>query len=556
MESNRCSVYGDGPGTPTSPTAKSPFLGEGRTRRVTVGESENPQRSVAEDNVRPKERKRLLRIPFVVPLITITVLISVVAIAIIGFMTFRGADQTVDEITETLQDITMDRVYDSVTSLVQQCSAALTILGRAQPILRLFQKLESNVTNSLWNDVTVVSQLYTVLSTYDFLTMTGLEIYRDESIILATQKMLMLQDGSTYNNVTNVTEFGIRYVTGVNSYREMQFGPLYSFHRHTWQSSKLPSYPDGNSTTVWSNYYVGLNEIYYPIKWPIWANLPFGRADPNVPPFGSVTTALSVTSLQSILGKVYVSPNAVVALWEPSANSSIYFHMIAASTPNISISIHAGDRYSALDCPNKLLSQVARRLQLIYPNSTAFPNEMWTTFNDLPDGDGTILVSARWISNIVDPNGLKWLVVAVIPKNDFLKTMQQTRKRVVGAVAGTTAAMAVFAIILAYLLVYPIKKLSETMIQATDFDFSAIRDGYLTKRSIFEPLEIAQCKEVFNIMLTRFAKAIQTNKSLQATRAPALISALVSATSPQAKTQNKRLSEVSVQSWTSEEGRG
>ncbi|KAI8847394.1 hypothetical protein BC829DRAFT_245608 [Chytridium lagenaria] len=56
--------------------------------------------------------------------------------------------------------------------------------------------------------------------------------------------------------------------------------------------------------------------------------------------------------------------------------------------------------------------------------------------------------------------------------------------------------------------------LAKTMMQATQFDFSALSDGYLDKRS--SVTEIGRVQGVFNEMMIKFAGAIKSNKSLAA----------------------------------------
>lgn len=52
----------------------------------------------------------------------------------------------------------------------------------------------------------------------------------------------------------------------------------------------------------------------------------------------------------------------------------------------------------------------------------------------------------------------------------------------------------------------------KTLSNATTFDFSALREGYLDRRSVFK--EISEMQDVFAKMLSKFAEAIQSNKNL------------------------------------------
>ncbi|KAJ3268139.1 hypothetical protein HK104_005461 [Borealophlyctis nickersoniae] len=269
--------------------------------------------------------------------------------------------------------------------------------------------------------------------------------------------------------------------------------------------------------------------LLYVACWPVWRGLPATAAKAGEDPLGMVFVALSPYRLDALLSQIRISDNAVISLWEDDGE------MIAASVPNGTIVPTAALRgvvhYFAHNTTNSLIVRTANNLLSQYKSYNAIPDNLETSFES---ESGEILVNVRLITSF---QNLKWILVLSVPKNDFVGTLASTQKSVIGAVSGTAVGMVLMSALMAYALVHPIRRLSATMVQAAAFDFSAIRDGYLTKQSIFEPLEIAHCKAVFNTMLTRFAAAIQANKSLVKANAASTSAAATSQPHVQTKTR-------------------
>ncbi|KAJ3096574.1 hypothetical protein HDU97_005775, partial [Phlyctochytrium planicorne] len=130
-----------------------------------------------------------------------------------------------------------------------------------------------------------------------------------------------------------------------------------------------------------------------------------------------------------------------------------------------------------------------------------------TTFKALGDD---ILVNGHWIS---DPTtGIKWLLLLSIPSNDFLSVIRITFRNAIIFIVVFCVASLIIAGLLSWYLTAPLAKLAQSMVAATGFDFSDLKDGYLERRSFIT--EIGRLQGVFEEMLRKFATAIKSNKGL------------------------------------------
>ncbi|KAJ3294256.1 hypothetical protein HK104_003792 [Borealophlyctis nickersoniae] len=315
-----------------------------------------------------------------------------------------------------------------------------------------------------------------------------------------------IADASTYNTSLGLNSQHVRVVNpaGWDQNRTLSFLPFQKLWVADSREKINFQYVDDVGRGWWQDAKYG--GLLYSLSWPVWRGLPATVAKAGEDPLGMVQVAMSPYRLEAYLKAIKISANAVLSLWEDDGE------MVAASVPNATIVPTAALRdvvhYWAHNTTNSLIVSTANMLLSQYKSYDAIPDNLETSFES---ESGEILVNVRLITSF---KNLKWILVLSVPKEDFLGTLESTQRSVIGAVSGTAVGMVLMSTLMAAALVYPIRRLSATMVQATAFDFSAIRDGYLTKQSILEPLEIAHCKAVFNTMLTRFAAAIQANKSL------------------------------------------
>jgi len=214
----------------------------------------------------------------------------------------------------------------------------------------------------------------------------------------------------------------------------------------------------------------------------------------------------STKTIDAFLPTLQISQNGIVSVWDSKGL------MISSSLPNISWT-SAGVRYNASASPNPWVAQVS-----------GYILNQWGEVNLVPDNSsfqiddatiGSLLVNVRWLN---DGYGINWLTVLIIPRSDFFALEDESRIQSIVILVVLTTFSAIFSILLSWGLARPLRKLSDTMVRATQFDFSGLKDGYLEERSIFS--ELAGMQMVFREMLVRFAEAIKNNKALISLQRP------------------------------------
>ncbi|KAI8591553.1 hypothetical protein BDZ88DRAFT_410952 [Geranomyces variabilis] len=325
--------------------------------------------------------------------------------------------------------------------------------------------------------------------------------------------IFLIQDGSTTSNGTaGVYDQEILRVNGTSGDGRVQYvntaalglPPITPGFDGHFPSPVIP-YDSSSSTShgQWGPIITDDTGINFPFYWLWWKDLPLGSAIPNAEPNGVGIMALSVMSVSAFIQTIHISPNAVLSLWEGDGR------MVAASIDGVTQNGFA--RYQAIACPDDRISQAASYLFRVYPTLDV-PDLFAGSYTGSGQISGKIVVGTRWIT---DSYGLKWLLVVVVPMKDFRGSYDQVKTRVIGVIAGTSVVLVILSGLLAYTLVTPIRRLTEMMVQATSFDFSAVKKGTLQENGLLVPREIVQCKQVFHTMLLKFSDAIQKNKSLQ-----------------------------------------
>ncbi|KAI8921996.1 hypothetical protein DFJ77DRAFT_6369 [Powellomyces hirtus] len=450
------------------------------------------------------------RVPYMVPLIGITVIIAAVTSGIIGSLSFQGADKTVDKITATLANDAMGRAYDSAYSMISTVPKHAQLLGSNVVIREALDDIairgvEPHFLRDYPAAVSIAWQAtkaQTQLGLSGFVTTEG----GQAAMFLASPgvNIAIMQDAMTgnfgqLNMITETANGALNVPTNISNP-----GVFYDYHFKNQVNTTRPTATSSTVAPYWGAVRESENSINYGLEMHLWQGQPFGSAVVGVPEYASIAVSLSIQTIETLLQAIDISPNTVIGIWEADGK------MVACNVPHVVRPVGVVERSFAHSTSSTLLSETARRLRSSIDDYASLGDSQ-IMFRDSTGGAGDIVVTTRWLR---DAYGLEWLLVVAFPRDDFTAVLQSTRKTVIGAVAGTAVAMAVGSIFLAFGLVYPIRRLSQTMIQATSFDFSSIRDGYLTHSSIFEPAEIAQCKSVFSIMLKRFASAIEANKSL------------------------------------------
>ncbi|KAJ3099862.1 hypothetical protein HK100_004823, partial [Physocladia obscura] len=248
------------------------------------------------------------------------------------------------------------------------------------------------------------------------------------------------------------------------------------------------------------------------------------------------SSSMSISQLDLFLAKLTVTTNGFIALIDGTGI------MLASSLPNISRNSTTFERYPAIGNSNSLLSTAATYLAKSYGTNSSQVQSITKTSNlqtAFNDGSDDILVNAGWIYNAT--TGLEILILLVIPSNDFESEIRQTIKNAIIAIVVICIGGLILAISFAWFISQPLRKLTKSMEEASNFDFSVLKEGYLKERSYIR--EIGAMQTVFNTMLVKFAAAIKSNQNLMKGTANSKLSAPTSKSGVDGKS-NVRTTEI------------
>ncbi|KAJ3110354.1 hypothetical protein HDU96_006667 [Phlyctochytrium bullatum] len=272
-----------------------------------------------------------------------------------------------------------------------------------------------------------------------------------------------------------------------------------------WPVLALNGYVRGSPFFATVLYEPTAQRSYLPLIWPVWRNLTLGVPGPGNY-WATHVAVFSLDGIETFLKTLRISRNGLVALIE--GNTGL---LVSASVPNASFDATNGTRFPATTSPHPLIAAAATFMATRFGNGTVqtIPVDKRYEFGFGAMGD-TVLVNAEWL---VDADkGLRWLVLVIIPSNDFLESVGRSVTRTIVSVTCICAGSVVLAVLLSWAITAPLRRLVKAMVEATAFDFSALGEGYLSHRSVVK--EIGLLQGVFNEMLINFASAIRENKTL------------------------------------------
>ncbi|KAJ3119016.1 hypothetical protein HDU96_003191 [Phlyctochytrium bullatum] len=241
------------------------------------------------------------------------------------------------------------------------------------------------------------------------------------------------------------------------------------------------------------------------LVWPVWKDLAIGLAGTG-PYWAGYAAHFSLRTISEFMETIRISQNGLVAIIEPKTGL-----MVSASVPGISQNGTTDKRFPAIGNPNGLVSSAASFLANTFGNGTiqSIPNDKKYDLSFRANGDD-VLVNAAWI--VDETKTLQWIIMVIIPSNDFLAGIKTTTSQTIIFVVCVCVTSILFAIGLSWAITAPLMRLVTAMVEATHFDFSALGEGYLKRRSVVN--EIGKLQAVFNEMLVKFAGAIRNNKAL------------------------------------------
>ncbi|KAJ3100892.1 hypothetical protein HDU96_010191 [Phlyctochytrium bullatum] len=458
------------------------------------------------------------RLPLFVCIMLLIFSITVVVAVVVGYITLSLSQNNINEITTEVRESIMFRCREQIVGALNETVKALRTTSRSIPLAQFVAAWNATSRWTLPASLDVIGYHYQMANEHDVLENTGL-LFRPEpgtvnqSYLAAYPKwgQIYYQDPST-----NFVLRGIPVLGQQNNYSLRLDLTNTSVIRTDW----IPNdrFPDLKTNGLvrgqpfWAApiYTPVVRTFLIPLFWPIWPGLPIGQAAATGDYVAAHFAMMSIKSLDNFLKGVEVSANGIVSLVEGRTGL-----MLASSMPGVAQNGTQNIRYSAVSNPNALIASSASYVAQLFGTNTSrlesipatAPSTFATSFKG-PDGDD-VLVNGFWIT---DTAGLRWLLLLTIPSNDFLAQIRTAFRNAIISAACFVVGSLLLSGVLSYAITAPLVKLSRSMVRATDFDFSELKDGYLHRRSCVT--EIGRLEGVFQELLIKFAGAIKQNKNL------------------------------------------
>ncbi|KAJ3111205.1 hypothetical protein HDU96_005905 [Phlyctochytrium bullatum] len=459
------------------------------------------------------------RMPLFVSIMLLVVMVTVATGLVVGYITLSRSLDSIYDITGQMRNSILNRCREEIVGTIE---ATLQVLRAKSRNTRLSQFIASWEPNSTWMSLAnrdIVSYHNQFANEFPALENTGL-LFRPEagtvnqSYLAAYPKwgQIYHQDSSTNYVLTGAP------INGQNDDYSLQLGTNTSVIRTDW----IPNdrFPDLKTNGLvrgqpfWASpiYTPVVKTFLIPVFWPVWLNLPIGRAAADGNYHAAHFAMLSIASMDTFLRGVEVTANGAVSLIEGKTGL-----MLASSIPDAAQNGTQNQRFSAVNNPKELIASAASFVAQQYgTNGTieSIPASAPKTFAlSFKGSNDEIMVNGYWVT---DQAGLRWLILLTIPAGDFLSQIRAAyRNAIISAVAFLVASLLISAL-MSYLITAPLAKLARSMMQATQFDFSELKDGYLHKRSCVT--EIGRLEGVFHELMVKFATAIRANKALLVNR--------------------------------------
>ncbi|KAJ3411724.1 hypothetical protein HDV05_001784 [Chytridiales sp. JEL 0842] len=402
----------------------------------------------------------------------------------------------------------LQRAVDSINATLLTTQRVL----QAKSSNKILYDYVNSGGSQLWlNETEMVSTHYQYANQFPFLENTGLLFQQNAAgnatymAAYANGKQIYYQDAST-NFILRGSQ-----VLGVNNDYTLQLNSTTTVIRSDWiPNLRFPvlgknGISPGQAFWTTPIYTPIFRTFLIPMFWPVWRGFPIGVAGE-----GNYHAAhfvmLSIKSLDNFLQTVQLTPNGVLALVDGNTGN-----MLASSAPGISQNGTQNSVFTAINNPNALVSTAASFLATLQGNGTIQSIQSFAPQQfSFPALGDDILVNAVWF--VEESKGLKWLLVLIIPSNDFLAGIKQSLRDIIIFVCCFCVGVFLVGLLLSWAITAPLRMLKNVMTQATNFDFSALQSGYLSRRSWLA--EISTMEDVFNAMMVKFAEAIKSNRKL------------------------------------------
>ncbi|KAJ3110469.1 hypothetical protein HDU96_006600 [Phlyctochytrium bullatum] len=455
-----------------------------------------------------------IRLPLAAFIVAIVILVAGLVGGLVGYLTISDALSTINDITLQMRLAILEKTVNTVNTTLE--NAVATLRAKVSDAA-LFDWMNAKKWDDGFLNYPEILGIYSnAAASIPYLSTIGLIFYPNE---------LGNSSGFIFNgdprqpsvvffttNSTTLTSVGKVYaIIAVSNFRPIltpkpvALGAPIAPH-FVWPLLKRNGIVPGKPFFADLTYVAQAQSLFIPMLWPVWRDLPLGVPGPGSY-WATHVAAISLDGLEEFLRTLKVTQNGLVAIVEGATGL-----MVSTSAPNASWDASLGARFPAKSAPVRLIAAAVAHLADEFGNGTiiSIPTDRRRYDLVFPAFGDDVLVNAQWF--VDDEKGLKWLVMVIIPSNDFLASIKRSITRTIVSVSCICLAGVSLAILLSWGITAPLNKLVKAMVEATSFDFSALGEGYLSHRSHVR--EIGLLQGVFNEMLVNFANAIRVNKSL------------------------------------------
>ncbi|KAI8818439.1 uncharacterized protein EV422DRAFT_508298 [Fimicolochytrium jonesii] len=439
------------------------------------------------------------KVPFAVALLGVTIATAAAIAAPLGVLSFSGATKSTDTMTDALRGRLVATASDSVLRLSDKCFAAVDDIRNLQSVGTYFAAYDldksKRITQAPYAD-SLINDLITVAERYNFTVAFNVAtrlpgIGGAENLLLGAKNAQGFYEGRRCNELNatfQICDGGAFSQKGNVWNRTVDF---YAFS--TFEVPKTSEMFPASENGLWLPTVIfPYNGQHIPTKVCYKAPSFLDRTPQTdfYAGMGNYTAMFSgvyrLASISEYLMTVVPTKNAVLAVFDIPHGA-----LVGVSKAGLTMNADESATVNIADVADPLLRESATAVYERYGKSwTALPASLDTT---VKTSQGNVLISTKALTT---DQGLAWMLVIAIPEDDLIGDMIRARK----AAIITAIVVSVGMIILA-------------AVAATKFDFSVVNSSKSNKRSFLN--ELANMQDVFYIMLTKFAKAIEANKSLQ-----------------------------------------
>ncbi|KND03800.1 uncharacterized protein SPPG_01257 [Spizellomyces punctatus DAOM BR117] len=483
-----------------------------------------------------------IRVPLSILFMVVTLALGAALSVTIGVISIVKGNQSIASTSQDLRAMTMNRAYDRVNTMLGTASSLLFTLTNSTMMYKYFNSgtQDEILSRDMLSNMDLLTLHWQMANQNPFIGATGWYMEQNSNYMATYSRAnfiaysddttrAVLGSSANWNQTQTRCNDTVRWfdasgnrtlsgscvmnsmlVRGVKADNSLDFDHAV-ISRGDWNLTRMWSQPySSTGKPVWGTITYSTNPVLrtflVPLIQPIWYGQPVGTATAGQTFFGAQFVTMTLKSLETYIPTIVPTANAILSFMDTTGT------LVASSQAGAAASTATGARYKGWNSPNPMVAATAKYMFPQYADDAAYIQAV-SNFEDFSgqfEVDGVkYLLDCRWVG---DQWGLKWLMIMTIPYADFYGTVDAAKRQIVYACIGLGISGFLIAIATSLIVILPIRRLNIVMGEALNFDFSALRNGYLQRRSAFK--EIAEMQSTFALMLAKFATAIQNNKNL------------------------------------------